>query len=56
MGWRLEAILPPAHAATAIAVAHACGIEAQVVGRVESTGSATREVVVRTPDGDVTYH
>ena len=55
MGWRLEAILPECHAATAIAAAAAVGIPAQVVGRVESTGRAVREVVVRTPDGDVTY-
>ena len=55
MGWRLEAILPERHAAAAIAVAKACRIDAQVVGHVASTGNDTREVVVRTPDGDVTY-
>jgi phosphoribosylformylglycinamidine cyclo-ligase len=55
MGWRLEAILPAKHAPAAIAVAAKCGIKAQLVGRVESTGDQTREVVVTTPDGDVTY-
>ena len=39
----------------ALAVAKACGIEAKVVGRVESTGSERREVVVRTAHGEFTY-
>jgi phosphoribosylformylglycinamidine cyclo-ligase len=55
MGWRLEAIVPAEHAAAAIAVGAACGIHAQIVGRVESTGTDAREVVITTPDGDVTY-
>lgn len=55
MGWRLEAVLPERHATTAIAAAAAVGIAAQVVGRVESTGSAVREVIVHTPEGGVTY-
>ncbi|KAJ1637235.1 putative phosphoribosylformylglycinamidine cyclo-ligase [Pavlovales sp. CCMP2436] len=55
MGWRLEAILPAAHAQTAIDVAAKLGVHAQIVGRVESTGTDAREVIVKTPDGDVTY-
>lgn len=55
MGCRLEAIMPAAYAEAAIAVAAKCGIHAQLVGRVESTGSEMREVVVSTPDGPVTY-
>ncbi len=55
MGHRLEATMAPQQAATAIAVARDCGIEAQVVGRVESTGSDVREVVVRTTHGEFTY-
>jgi phosphoribosylformylglycinamidine cyclo-ligase len=56
MGWRLEAVVPPSQVGAALAAARRCGIDAQVVGRVESTGTDRREVVVRTPDGDVTYH
>ncbi|KAG8462549.1 hypothetical protein KFE25_010374 [Diacronema lutheri] len=55
MGCRLEAVLPAQYAQAAIDVAAKCGIHAQIVGRVESTGSDAREVVVTTPDGDVTY-
>ena len=55
MGHRLEATLPANRVDIALAVAKSCGIEAQVVGRVESTGSAAREVVVRTAHGEFTY-
>ena len=55
MGHRLEATMSATHAATAIAVATDCGIEAKIVGRVESTGAAHREVVVRTANGEFTY-
>ena len=55
MGHRLEATLPEKRVADALAVAKACGIDAKVVGRVESTGSETREVVVRTAHGEFTY-
>lgn len=55
MGARLEAVLPKEYAQAAIDVGARCGIHAQVVGRVESTGSEAREVVVTTPEGEVTY-
>ncbi len=55
MGHRLEVTLPERRVADALAVATACGIEAKVVGRVESTGSERREVVVRTAHGEFTY-
>jgi phosphoribosylformylglycinamidine cyclo-ligase len=55
MGHRLEATLPAHRVDSALAVARDCGIEARVVGRVESTGSAAREVVVRTAHGEFTY-
>lgn len=55
MGWRLEAAVPAKQAVICIDVAKACGITAQIVGRIESTGTKEREVVVKTPGGDATY-
>ena len=55
MGHRLEAIVPAARVSACLAVADACGLAAQVVGRVESTGSDRREVVVRAGHGEFTY-
>jgi phosphoribosylformylglycinamidine cyclo-ligase len=55
MGWRLEAVVPPARVAACLEAARAARIEARVVGRVESTGGTAREVVVTTPDGPATY-
>lgn len=55
MGWRLEAVVPPARIEACLAAARAARIEARVVGRVESTGGAGREVVVATPDGPAVY-
>lgn len=55
MGHRLEVTLPERRVADALAVAKACAINAQVVGRVESTGTQQREVVVRTAHGSFTY-
>ena len=55
MGHRLEAVMPAASAATAIAVAGDCGIEAQIVGRIEASGGPHREVVVRSAHGEFTY-
>jgi phosphoribosylformylglycinamidine cyclo-ligase len=55
MGHRLEAVLPQRRVDDALAVAKACGIDAQVVGRVESTGTPQRDVVITTAHGTFTY-
>ncbi len=53
MGHRLEVYLPEAFAKQVIEVAQSYGIDAQVVGRVET--SASRKVSVRSEHGAFTY-
>ena len=55
MGHRLEAILPPKHAAAAIAIAAACGIDARIVGRVDERDQPGNDVLIRTPHGEFRY-
>ncbi len=55
LGHRLEAALPESRVALALAVAKDCRIDAQVIGRVESTGTDQREVLVKTAHGEFTY-
>jgi phosphoribosylformylglycinamidine cyclo-ligase len=54
MGWRLEAAVAPAAVAACLDAAAACGIGAQVVGRV-AAGAGQAEVVLTTPDGTAVY-
>ncbi len=55
MGHRLEAALPAAHAATAIAVARDVGLEAKIIGRIEANDGAGNVVEVRGPFGTFVY-
>jgi phosphoribosylformylglycinamidine cyclo-ligase len=53
MGHRMEIYLPQESAARAIAVAESFGIDAKIIGRVESHSG--KQVTLRTPEGDFVY-
>ena len=55
MGVRLEAVLPASLADEAIAIAAACGIDAQVTGRIEAADGTENQVVIDTPEGHIRY-
>ncbi len=55
MGHRLEAALPAAHAATAIAVARDLGLDAKIIGRVEANDGPGNVVEVRGGHGTFVY-
>ncbi len=60
MGHRLEFYIPAERAAEIIAVSTAFGIEAKVIGRVESmpvgsSGAETKEVILTSPHGSFIY-
>lgn len=54
MGHRFELYLPEAHAQAVIDIARSFSIDAQVVGYVEA--SEQKEVTIKTPNGEYTYH
>jgi phosphoribosylformylglycinamidine cyclo-ligase len=55
MGHSLEAVVAPRAVDACIAAARACGIAAQVVGRVEQADQPGNEVVVSSAHGTFTY-
>jgi phosphoribosylformylglycinamidine cyclo-ligase len=61
MGHRLEFYVPATCAKDVIAISKSFGIEAKVIGRVETlptgqAGAPTKEVVLTSPHGTYTYH
>lgn len=54
MGHRLEFYVPPTRAQEIIAISKSFGIDAKVIGRVET--APTKEVVLTSPHGTFTYH
>ena len=54
MGHRLEFYVPPSRAQEIIAISNSFGIDAKVIGRVET--APTKEVVLTSPHGTFTYH
>ena len=53
MGHRLEIYMAPENAERVVAIARSFGIEAQVIGRVET--APQRKVTLRTPQGEFVY-
>ncbi len=54
MGHRLEFYVPPTRAQEIIAISKSFGVDAKVIGRVET--APTKEVVLTSPHGTFTYH